>query len=126
MTIYFALALLAALFAKHMVADFFAQPTVWQKTKHLYVSPGNIKHSGLHAVLTLAVLAGFGYSWLTCLLLSLLDYVVHFHIDWAKAKITQSNALAQNNPLYWNIFGIDQFLHQLTYIGLVLILIKYA
>jgi hypothetical protein len=48
--------------------------------------------------------------------------VVHYHIDWLKEEIGYRLKLPPDRKIFWVAFGIDQWLHQLTYVGIALIL----
>jgi hypothetical protein len=51
----------------------------------------------------------------TILLVTVIEGVIHYHIDWAKVHFGIKD---QTKPLFWNQFGLDQLAHQLTYLGL--------
>lgn len=109
---------------KHLAADFVLQPREWQKNKGDYPSSGGAKHALLHAVLTGAVLFAFSVSFSLVAIIFVLEAIVHFHIDWVKAKLVREWELAFTHSKYWWLFGLDQCLHQLTYLGIVLLLVS--
>ena len=54
-------------------------------------------------------------------MLALLDFVIHYHIDWAKMNLSQG--LTTDNHKFWIWLGFDQMLHYLTYILIIGILL---
>jgi hypothetical protein len=45
---------------------------------------------------------------------------VHYHIDWAKMKISKRYDLQPNNSeRFWILLGFDQLLHHITYFVIV-------
>jgi hypothetical protein len=110
--------LLAALVVfqlKHMLCDFVLQPLGMVQKKGIYLHPAGLLHAGLHA-------AG---SWPAVLLLTRApaavalilagEFLVHYHTDWAKARIDAQWRLTPQDRSYWLVFGLDQLVHQLTY-----------
>ena len=112
---------------KHMIVDFFVQnrfPYMWMN-KHKFFHPGGWLHAGGHAATSLGILvvihpAGRA-GWLgTALVLCTAELVIHFLIDLIKMRIGQWRGWKCNtSPYFWDLLGVDQFLHQLTYIGMV-------
>lgn len=115
--------LFLGLFTKHFVIDFLMQgPYQWQN-KGTYGHMGGIVHSTLHAAGTLIVFS-FVVSFPFALALAALDLVAHYHIDWAKMNINKKFGWGANtHEEFWWLLGLDQYLHQLTYIALVAIAI---
>jgi hypothetical protein len=112
------LILIALLFTKHFVIDFPLQkPYQWQN-KGTYGHPGGILHSGLHGIGTY-----FCFVWfapVAAIYLALIDAVIHYHIDWAKMNLNARMGWGANtHEQFWWLLGLDQFLHALTYVGLV-------
>ena len=46
------------------------------------------------------------------------EFVIHYHSDWAKAQLDCTFQLDNRSTRYWIIFGADQLIHQLTYLGM--------
>ena len=117
------LILLSGFLVKHMIADYYLQYSWMIKDKGTYNARGGIAHSGLHALLTfiLLYLFGFGYFW--SLLMAVLDYLLHYHIDFVKSNLWKRNNYGPNDQMYWVIHGTDQFLHMMTYILIIYILL---
>ena len=109
--------LLSALFFKHLIVDFFWQPEYEWKNKGTLGHWGGIRHSLKHGIIT-----GLIFLPLTIYapLLGLIDAMIHYAIDWGKVNYAKYRNLTPNNPEYWYALGFDQYLHYLTYVGLVL------
>jgi len=45
--------------------------------------------------------------------------VLHYHVDWLKGQVDQWTGWTHKDHLYWTVFGTDQLIHQLTYLGFV-------
>lgn len=111
-----ALIMVYFLLLKHFLADFIHQPEWMWKNKGTYGHWGGIAHSGYHAVLTYAIIA-FSVGVIAALVTALVDFFVHYHVDWGKMKL--SHGLTPANELYWVILGLDQLLHGVTYLCIV-------
>ena len=116
------LCLFTGFFAKHIIADYYLQFSWMIKDKGIYNAKGGIAHSGLHALLTylILILTGFGYFY--TLILSLLDYVFHYHIDYVKSNLWKRYNYGPNDQMYWVIHGTVQFLHLMTYVLIIYLL----
>lgn len=112
------LILIAFLFTKHFVVDFPLQKPYQYLNKGTYGHPGGILHSGLHGIFT--ALCFMWYAPVAAIYLGLIDMLVHYHIDWAKMNINKKYGWGANtDEQFWWLLGLDQFLHALTYVGLV-------
>ena len=115
--------LLFFLFAwKHFLADFVFQTPYQYRNKGIYGHLGGIQHASYHSLGTFMVLAlcqiPLPFGWLT--IFSLLDGVVHYHIDWLKVNIQQRYKWENpDSKPFWILFGIDSFLHYTTYILII-------
>jgi hypothetical protein len=108
--------LITLLFIKHFICDFLYQPKFQWANKGTYGHPGGIVHAGQHAIATLAILLFFT-SPLLALGLSFFELVAHYHIDWAKMNINKTKGWGANtHEQFWQLLGVDQLLHQLTYV----------
>lgn len=122
-----ALAAVAVLMFKHAVADFFLQSSYQYMNKGTYGHPGGLIHSGIHVALTpLVYLVLAPGSLLLAGLLAIGEFVTHYHIDWLKERIVRGNGWAAQDSGFWYALGTDQFVHGLTYLLMVAILIAYA
>ena len=119
------IALISVLNIKHFVADFPLQTSWMAKTKGIYGHRGGLIHAGIHAALTFGVLVVFGVPLLAVLVLVAVEWVIHYHIDWAKQAYTIPKGLTPADSQFWVLIGFDQLLHQLTYVGLVYVVFEY-
>jgi hypothetical protein len=112
------LILIGLLFTKHFVVDFPLQYRYQYSNKGTYGHPGGILHASLQGLGTMACF--WWYAPLACVWLGFIDAVVHYHVDWAKMRL---NARMGWGPMtheqFWWLLGLDQFLHAMTYVGLV-------
>ena len=114
--------ILSGLVFKHFLADFVLQREYQYKNKGIYGHPGGLLHSGIHMVGTLIILLFFLPLKLTLILVAG-EGIIHYHVDWAKSNLNKiMNLRVTEDNRYWFWFGFDQFLHHMTYIGLILAL----
>jgi hypothetical protein len=113
--------LITLLILKHTVADYFMQYGWMIRDKGTYGAWGGIAHSGYHGLLTFAVLLLFPIPVVYALLLSIGDSVIHYHVDYTKSNFWKSKNLTAMDQQYWIAHGVDQLLHMLTYVGIVIL-----
>lgn len=107
---------LVLLMFKHWLADFLLQTPNMLQGKGTYGNPYGILHSFTHGALTALVFMAVGIGTVpTAISLGVYDMLIHYHIDWAKMQIQTE----PNSPKYWALFGLDQMLHHMTYVGIV-------
>lgn len=112
------LLILTLLFTKHFIIDFPLQTKFQWSNKGTYGHPGGLLHSALHGIGTYLCL--FLFAPLAAIYLAVLDCVIHYHIDWAKMNLNKKLGYGPNtHEQFWWLLGLDQFLHALTYIGIV-------
>ena len=111
--------LLIVLFLKHNLADFvFQTRCMSQKSaQQNWLGPLAL-HCAVHAVLTFVVICPFfpAFVWLV----TVTDYCLHFLIDYWKAQFAR---YPFGTPAFWWTFGLDQFLHAMTYVLLVYLIV---
>ncbi|WP_246318816.1 DUF3307 domain-containing protein [Peteryoungia desertarenae] len=101
---------------KQLLGDFFLQ-TRWmasgKESKTDWLLP-LAAHAAIHAALTLSICLIFAphLAWL-----AIVDFIVHFVIDRAKAVTKISYGLTADRRAYWWLFGTDQTLHHLTHLA---------
>jgi hypothetical protein len=113
------------LFVKHFICDFPLQTSPWMyRNKGIYLHLGGITHSAIHAVGTWLVLVFFiGQQ---ALLYALLDFVVHYHIDWAKLHLNKRyDWRPDNSNGFWILLGFDQLAHHITYFVIIYYAFNY-
>lgn len=104
-----------------MFADYFLQTKAMIEGREVYVHSGRAQHAGLHAVFSAVVLGLFGTSISLLLILIVAEFVLHFHIDYWKARHSKQHQHTPADAGFWRAAGFDQALHQLTYIAMVAI-----
>lgn len=110
--------LLWLLFVKHFVVDFPLQQPYQYLNKGTYGHPGGLLHSGLHGLGTYLCL--FWFAPIAAIYLAVADFVIHYHVDWAKVNINNKFGWGPTtHEQFWWLLGLDQLLHALTYIALV-------
>ena len=114
----------AILTAKHTLADFFLQSPYQYMNKGVYGHPGGLIHAAIHAALTtLVYLALTPPTLLLALLIPAAEFIVHYHIDWAKERIGKLGRWTTEDPEFWRALGVDQLAHNLTYVLIIAVLI---
>lgn len=112
--------LLLWLFTKHLLVDFFWQFPYMYQNKGAYGHGGGIVHAIYHALGTWLILLIYSQPlderlWVVNLL-SILDGIIHYHIDWFKVNICKKKDWGMTtHEEYWWALGVDQYLHTLTY-----------
>lgn len=110
--------LLLALFGiKHFIADFAMQYDYMVRDKGTYGAAGGIHHAATHASWTFLILIPFVHSADQLLILPLVDFIAHYHIDWVKQKANRG--YTYSDRMWWVWLGLDQALHYLTYVGII-------
>lgn len=108
---------------KHYLADFQWQADWMVSGKLRYGQRGGVAHAGLHASLSFPILLLGGASAVLAATIAVVEWVLHFHIDWAKAQLDARLGLDPGRRAYWQAFGADQLVHQATYVVFVAILL---
>lgn len=102
---------------KHFLADFVYQTDKMIQEKGIYGAKEGIKHSLIQAVGT-----GFAFVWIHPIIglaTAILDFIAHYHIDWAKINLNKKHNYTPKDHKFWFWLGFDQLAHQITYIILV-------
>lgn len=113
------LLLMCLLQIKHMLADYFLQTKSMLDGRDEYAHFGRFLHAGVHAVGTFIALLVVGAHLSFILPVILAEWAIHFHIDWWKGRHTTDQNLTPADAAYWRASGIDQALHQFTYVAIV-------
>lgn len=111
--------ILLLLFIKHWYIDFVDQSMDEVNSKGNYGEWLGIRHSVKHGFGTMLVFALFNFNIIDCLLLGIVDFVIHYHTDWAKININRKKNYTVETPEFWMWLGLDQLVHSLTYLLLV-------
>lgn len=113
------LILAVLLFTKHFIVDFPLQTKYQWSNKGTYGHPGGALHALFHCIGTWVALL-FMVPPATAILLGFADGVIHYHIDWAKMNLNARLGWSANtHEQFWWLLGLDQYLHALTYFGLI-------
>jgi hypothetical protein len=115
--------LLFLLQIKHFLVDFLLQTKYQYLNKGKFLHFGGILHALIHGFFTSCICL-FNAVWQIAILLGILDFILHYFIDYFKVNITKKyqwstnkdNTLVITSNKYFVAFGFDQLLHQLTYI----------
>lgn len=118
------LALMFWFAVKHFLCDFPLQAHPYMyKNKGIYGHGGGISHSWIHCLGTFLVLVWFT-DIDTAVQCAVADGVIHYHIDYLKMKIgVWYNLNPNNSEWYWILLGLDQFLHTLTYLAIIYVIV---
>jgi len=119
MTLSVVLGCLLALQVKHLVADYLFQTSHMFLNKGRYGHPGGLLHAGLHVGLTIVVLALFAVPVATVLSIAVVEFILHYHIDWTKEQLGKRADLNPDKVNFWRLHGLDQALHQATYLAMI-------
>ena len=109
------LLILGLLQIKHFLADFVWQTDRMVLEKGIYGARYGIYHSGLHALGTFLIFTVL--HPILGIVSALIDFLAHYHIDWAKTNISKNYTTKDKEFWFW--LGLDQLAHQITYIFLV-------
>jgi len=117
-------------FTKHFICDFPLQafPCMY-KNKGTYGHPGGLLHAliqgfGTWVIVGIAMLNGLHITPWMVFIISWLDTLIHYHIDWAKMNFGAKMGWGPlTSEWFWVLLGLDQYLHYLTYFLLVWMLV---
>jgi|SRR5579871_1110346 len=111
---------------KHFICDFALQTSRQIQAKGSYGALPGLEHAGLHALLSLPALLVLTRAPFLLAALILGEFVIHYHVDWSKARIDRARRLNDTSTAYWVVFGIDQLVHQMTYLALVVAALSFG
>lgn len=104
---------------KHFICDFVLQTLNQATKKGFYGHIAGITHAGTHALFSIPALLILGADLRGIIVLVIGEFLVHYHTDWLKAHTDRKRAAAGQDHTYWMLFGLDQLIHQLTYIAMI-------
>jgi len=102
---------------KHFFADFVWQTNQMVQEKGIYGARHGIYHSLIQAAGTF-----LAFAWMHPVLglaTAIVDFIAHYHIDWAEININKKYSYTPQDKQFWFWLGLDQLAHQITYIFLV-------
>jgi len=107
---------------KHFVCDYPLQFGYQLKNKGTYGHPGGMAHAAIHALGSTPVFFILPPTLAMTVVIVVGEWLLHYHIDWTKEAIIRSTKWGFADRGYWQVFGADQLLHGLTYVGIVTLL----
>jgi len=115
------LLMLVLLQVKHWYIDFVNQTMEEVHSKGIYGDSAGIDHSAKQGIGTMiAILCVTGMDYIAFAgVLAFIDFVLHYHIDWAKINLNKRRNYTVEHPHFWLWLGFDQMLHQLTYLFII-------
>lgn len=122
--VYTLIAVLLVLEIKHFVCDYPLQTSYQLLNKGTYLHPGGILHSSLHALFTILVFLIAPPTIAVGIAIVVGEFLVHYHIDWLKDRLTKRNGWVATRKEFWWAIGADQLLHHLTYLVIAAILLS--
>ena len=105
--------------AKHLLCDFVLQTSDQIQSKGHYLRAGGIIHAGLHAIGSIPALMVLTRAPELIGALIIFEFLLHYHVDYTKARLDAALRFSNTSTIYWTIFGTDQMVHQLTYLSMV-------
>jgi Protein of unknown function (DUF3307) len=120
------LRLLVLLQFKHLLADFMLQNAYILNNRSKWGHPGGLLHAAIHLAGSLVVLAFVGVPAQYILHLLIFEGLVHYHVDWIKDNLGKKYSLAPDNRSFWILTGTDQYMHQLTYVAMIIYCVRVA
>ncbi|MDE2446173.1 MAG: DUF3307 domain-containing protein [Alphaproteobacteria bacterium] len=109
---------------KHFVCDGPLQTKTMVDQKSIYGAWQGILHSGLHGIGTGVVFIGAGQSISWVFGMALLDFVIHYHVDFSKENIVKYFRWGTSDAKFWWALSADQMIHQLTYLLLAALVLR--
>lgn len=104
---------------KHLFADFFLQTPRMLRDRGVYLHVGRLQHAGLHGLGSLMAMVLVGVPVGLALTIAVIEWAVHFHIDWLKGRWSDYTGHGPDQAGYWRAFGVDQAAHHVTYLAMV-------
>ncbi len=111
--------LLCLLQIKHMFADFYLQTPKMLSGRGEYFHMGRAQHAAVHVIGSVVIFLAVGSPLSFVLIIAALEWIIHFNIDFAKANYSDKKKLQPTQAAYWRAAGLDQCLHNLTYVAMV-------
>jgi hypothetical protein len=118
--------LLIGLEIKHYIADYLLQPGWILSGKGNIFHPGGYAHAGLHALLSLLLMLLLGVPIGLALALFAGEFVIHYALDYSKIHYSVGVHVDSDPRRFWALHGADQLAHQLTYAGMIYIVVRAA
>lgn len=117
----FILLVLIGLEIKHFIADYLLQFGWMIRGKRSLSHPGGYVHAAVHVFGTVVILKIAGLAAPIIITLAIAEFVIHYVLDFGKVKFGVNITSSKNPRLYWALNGLDQLLHQLTYVAIIFV-----
>lgn len=117
----FILLVLIGLEIKHFIADYLLQFGWMIRGKRSLSHPGGYAHAAVHVFGTAVILKIAGLSAPIIITLAIAEFVIHYVLDFSKVKFGANITSSEKPRLYWALNGLDQLLHQLTYVAIIFV-----
>jgi len=117
--LFLTIAMLLCFQLKHFVADYLLQPGWVLQGKGDLRRIGGYAHAGAHALGSVPAFLAAGLGPIEIALLAVAEFAVHYLTDYTKAGLSGRSRSGPDTRAYWALHGADQFVHQLTYAGLI-------
>ncbi|GAB4352328.1 MAG: hypothetical protein Kow0026_09790 [Oricola sp.] len=108
--------LFSSLLIKHYLADFVLQPKWMLAGKGRLGAPGGYAHAAVHAAGSGLLTAACGVAGPLVAAIMAGEFLVHYGVDFAKDHISERSQVERSPKLYWQLHGLDQLAHQMTYV----------
>nr|WP_171232644.1 DUF3307 domain-containing protein [Ruegeria sp. HKCCA4812] len=118
--------MLCLLLIKHMFADYYLQTPKMLSGRGEYLHLGRAQHAAVHVVGSVVVFLVFGAPLSFILIVGALEWFIHFNIDFIKASYSDKKRLEPTQPAFWRAAGLDQLMHNLTYVAMVWAWVTFA
>jgi Protein of unknown function (DUF3307). len=112
---------LIVLVLKHFAADYLMQTGWMISGKGRWQHLGGYAHAGVHGLGTFLVLLPFGLGAGFVMAVALAEFALHYLLDHGKEHLSHGIDPAAEPRRFWAYFGLDQTLHSLTYVGIVVL-----
>jgi hypothetical protein len=114
------LILLLLLQIKHCYADFYLQTYMQTVKKGVWMDPIGLSHTVDHIYSSLIVMLGFSLfvsiNPISIIFVVVVEGIIHYLIDFIKVKYGCKD---NTKPIFWTQFGLDQLVHEMTYLWMV-------
>lgn len=114
------LLLILILQVKHCYADFYLQTYMQTVKKGVWMDPIGLSHTVDHIYSSLIVMLGFSLfvsiNPISIIFVVAVEGIIHYLIDFTKVKYGCKDS---TKPIFWTQFGLDQLVHEMTYLWMV-------
>ncbi len=122
MSVYIVVNLLFFLVIKHCIADLAIQK-LFPSNKLQYLNKDAHKHYLHHALGSFIV--GVFFNLYFAALIFVLDYLIHWHVDFVKTHVRKYYDLQERDYMFWVLQSVDQALHFSTYYLFVVLFLQF-